>query len=86
MSEKLTRRALDYASESRMTQNRPVFHRKCGDGLSIPLGRSKIPLNRSRKRRFRLKRRAPQDKESNRAIAAPDAHRDSFVNCTKNAA
>jgi hypothetical protein len=46
----------------------------------------KTPLNRSRKGRFRLTKRALQDKKSNRATAAPDAQRDSFMTCTKNAA
>jgi hypothetical protein len=54
VSDKSTRKAPDYAVESRAARNRSVFDRNCSIGLAIPLRSGKIQVNRCRKRRFRL--------------------------------
>src|ERR1039458_10820364 len=53
---KSTRRVLDYASESRRHGIALFFDCKCSFGYAIPLRSSIIQANRTRKRRFRMKR------------------------------
>ena len=56
MSDKSTRKAPDYAVESRAARNRSVFDRNCSMGLARPIRSGTIQANRCRKRRFLLMR------------------------------
>jgi hypothetical protein len=55
VSDKSTRKAPDYAVESRAARNRSVFDRNCSIGLAIPIRSGTIQANRCRKRRFLFK-------------------------------
>ena len=52
MSDKSTRKAPDYAVESRAARNRSIFDRNCSIGLARPIRSGTIQANRCRKRRF----------------------------------
>jgi hypothetical protein len=55
VSDKSTRKAPDYAVESRAARNRSVFDRNCSISLARPIRSGTIQANRCRKRRFLLK-------------------------------